>query len=155
MRQIVEYSLRWVACLMACWLPFQSITVSSSASLCYCKKVEKARPHTHCSSKHCHGHKHSHSSSKPKRNPQSISNPQRPCDCLPTCPCHEGSSPASTHLSCVQEGHRLAPAKTTSSLRFVVNDRNGAPALASAHPMLCLRWRPTLEFCAALCRFTI
>jgi hypothetical protein len=154
-RQIVEYSLRWLTCLMACWLPFQSLAVNSGDCLCYCDKFEAECVHTHCSSTHCLSHKHSHCRRKPKRDLKPIANPLRPCDCLPTCPCHDGNSPASVDLTCAQQGQRLTSAETTSSLRFVVHDCDGAPKKPSAHPLPPLRWQAALAFCAALCRFTI
>ena len=155
MNQVVENSLRWIACLVACWLPLQPIIASN----CQCPCFDTATSKT-CDDD-CSGCGHHHDSDEreqPERQKRSRrTKPMAPCDCPPTCPCqgqHHSPPQASTERSEQVIRLEIAEGKNCTDRnqgrcqqirqQFDANDFSTGPGTNSA-----------LQRCAELCRFLI
>lgn len=153
--QLVGYSLRWIACLMACWLPFQPLAASSCPCDCACEKSDSTCSDGQGNCEHDHDHDHPVCQTKTNIEPKRSARPFQPCECPPSCPCHERHPPPQVDQLRTQQTERAQQQIETSRHWFVPRNPSAKPAnLAFQLPSIKVR-RSALACCAVLCRFTI
>jgi hypothetical protein len=153
--QFVGYSLRWIACLMACWMPFQPLAASSCPCDRACEESDSTCADSDGNCEHDHQHNHAVCQTKTNHEPRRCARPFQPCECPPTCPCHERHSPPQVDPLRTQQIERTQQQVETSRPWFVARNLSTKPVKISFR-LPSINVRPSaLACCAALCRFTI
>jgi hypothetical protein len=144
----VGKSLRWIASLMACWLPIQPLL----ARACFC--IHSATEGKHEDSRGNCPHKHPRSESKQSETQNA--DPFRPCQCPPTCPC-QGRQP-------LFEGEQIRrqwvegigqELEAEASIWVVARSQVARPNTVAVGGDSANNVRSSLLRCAVLCRFTL